>query len=298
MASSASASGPQPLAFITPGIAIVTGASSGIGRATAIALSAAGWACVLSGRRADQLAETEKMIAAAVETSPKPLSVAGDLTEPGAPEALFDAAISAFGRVDLLFNNAGVASPGGPIDEIDAPSFERLLKINVTVPFICTSLAVKAMKQQNPQGGRIINNGSISSMNPRPDSAPYTLSKHAITGLTKSTALDGRAFRIACSQIDIGNAQSDLSAAASSAGHRQPSGQVVKEPMMDVRYAAHAVVYLASLPLDVNVLNQVRTSSLLAAHHTMLTILLNFADHHGYKHALHRQRVDSSMPIS
>ena len=260
------------LTFTKPGIAIITGASSGIGRATAIALSSAGWTCVLSGRRADQLEETERLIAAAAPSASitsavnKPLSVPGDLTAPGGPEALFTAALSTFGRVDLLFNNAGVASPSGEISTIDPIAFERLLHINVTVPFICTSLAVRAMKAQSPRGGRIINNGSLSSMTPRPNSAPYTISKHAITGLTKSTALDGRSFGIACSQIDIGNAQSDLSASVNSAGHIQPNGHLFREAMMDVRHAANAVAYLASLPLDVNVLNQVRMITILSLH--------------------------------
>lgn len=243
------------LEMTTPGVAVITGASSGIGRATAIALAEAGWTCVLSGRREGELEETVKMIEQATEAKTKTLIVPGDLTQTGAAEKVFESAFKTFGRIDLLFNNAGIAQPNGPIDEIDFEAFQKLLHINVSAPFECTSLAFKYMKKQSPQGGRIINNGSISSMSPRPNSAPYTLSKHAITGLTKSTALDGRKYRIACTQIDIGNAISSLSASIGS-GHPQADGSIKKEDMMDVRYAAQSVVYLASLPLEVNVLNQ------------------------------------------
>ncbi|MCO5585467.1 hypothetical protein L7F22_039400 [Adiantum nelumboides] len=243
------------LQMTKPGVAVITGASSGIGRATAIALSEAGWTCVLSGRREVELKETANLIEKASEGKGKTLIVPGDLTQTGAAEKVFESAFQTFGRIDLLFNNAGIAQPNGPIDEIDFEAFKTLLHINVSVPFECTSLAFKYMKKQSPQGGRIINNGSISSMSPRPNSAPYTLSKHAITGLTKSTSLDGRKYRIACTQIDIGNAISSLSA-AHGAGHAQADGSIKKEDMMNVGYAAQSVVYLASLPLEVNVLNQ------------------------------------------
>lgn len=248
-------SSPLDIQMTKPGVAIITGASSGIGRATAIALAKAGWTCVLSGRRQMELEQTAELIDQENENKEKSLIISGDLTQEGVAERVFETAFKTFGKIDLLFNNAGIAQPNGPIDEIDFHAFQKLLHINVSVPFLCTSLAFKYMKLQSPQGGRIINNGSISSFSPRPNSAPYTLSKHAITGLTKSTALDGRQFGIACTQIDIGNAISSLSAAHGK-GHPQADGSIKQEDMMDVRYAAQSVVYLASLPVEVNVLNQ------------------------------------------
>ncbi|PWN90898.1 short-chain dehydrogenase/reductase SDR [Acaromyces ingoldii] len=246
------------LPFTKPGVAIVTGASSGIGRAAAISLYQAGWSCVLSGRRDVELQETARRMEAAGLASDSQASiccVCGDLTARGEIERLFNETVKTFGRIDLLFNNAGVGNAKVAMEDIPFEDFQSLLQINVAVPFRCTQLAIKQMKAQVPMGGRIINNGSVSSVTPRPLSAPYTLSKHAITGLTKSTALDGRQHNIACTQLDIGNAQSVMSD-SKTGGVLQADGSLRPEPVMDVRYAGHAVAYLASLPLDVNVLNQ------------------------------------------
>jgi len=232
-------------------VALVTGAGSGIGRATAMALLAEGYSVVLAGRRRDALEET---IARAGPRAPRALAVAADVTDPAAVDALFEATRSAFGRLDLLFNNAGAGAPAVPLDELTFDQWRRVIDVNLTGAFLCTRAAFRLMKVQTPRGGRIINNGSISAHAPRPNSAPYTASKHAITGLTKSTALDGRPHDIACGQIDIGNAGTEMTARMRE-GIVQPNGQVLVEPTMDVEHVARAVVYMASLPLDANVLS-------------------------------------------
>jgi NAD(P)-dependent dehydrogenase (short-subunit alcohol dehydrogenase family) len=230
--------------------ALVTGAGSGIGRATALALLREGWSVVLAGRRRDALDETA---AQAGPASARAQPVAADVTDPASVAALFDATKQAFGRLDLLFNNAGAGAPAVPLEDLSFEQWRRVIDVNLTGAFLCTQAAFRLMKAQQPQGGRIINNGSISAHTPRPFSAPYTASKHAITGLTRSTALDGRPHNIACGQIDIGNAATDMTRRMQS-GVLQASGQVAAEPTMDVAHVAAAVVYMASLPLDANVL--------------------------------------------
>jgi NAD(P)-dependent dehydrogenase (short-subunit alcohol dehydrogenase family) len=231
-------------------VAIVTGAGSGIGRASALALAAAGWNVVLAGRRADALEQT---IAAAGDAAPRLRAVPTDVAGAASVRALFDAAVAAFGRVDLVFNNAGTGAPAVPMDELPVEKWKAVVDINLTGAFLCTREAFRVMKAQTPRGGRIINNGSISAHAPRPFTAPYTATKHAITGLTKATALDGRAWDIACGQIDIGNAATEMTERMA-AGILQPSGQTMVEPRMDVRHVADAVVHMAGLPLDANVL--------------------------------------------
>lgn len=225
--------------------AIVTGAGSGIGRAVAIALAAAGWQVVLAGRNADALDRTAR--AAAGETLPVPT----DVTDAVAVDALFEAARERFGRVDLLFNNAGIAAPAVPYDELSVEAIRAVIDTNVIGSMLCARAALRAMRGQSPQGGRIINNGSVSAHAPRPMSAPYTASKHAITGLTKSLILDGRACNVAAGQIDIGNAVTEMSEAMA-AGVPQADGRVVAEPRIDVARVAEVVVQMASLPLDAN----------------------------------------------
>ncbi len=227
-------------------VAIVTGAGSGIGRAVALALGEAGWRVVLAGRRRDALDGTALLGGDAM------LAIPCDVTDAASVDALFDAAADRFGRVDLLFNNAGVSAPPVPLDELAVEAIRSLLDINVLGSFLCARAAMRAMKRQTPQGGRIINNGSISADRPRPNSAPYTASKHAITGLTKSIALDGRAFGIAAGQIDIGNAVSEMSAAMER-GVPQADGSIRAEPMMEVGHVARAVVQMAALPLEANI---------------------------------------------
>lgn len=229
------------------GIAIVTGGGRGIGRASAIALGAAGWSVVVAGRTRSSLDSTVQ----AMETDG--LAVVTDVSDPAAVDALFAAAVDRFGRVDLLFNNAGIAAPGVPVDELEVEAWERLIAVNLTGSFLCARAAFQQMKAQDPAGGRIINNGSISATTPRPFSAPYTASKHAITGLTKSLNLDGREHGIAVGQIDIGNAASEM-VDQMVAGIVQANGTTLAEPTMAVEHAANAVVHMASLPLDVNVL--------------------------------------------
>jgi NAD(P)-dependent dehydrogenase (short-subunit alcohol dehydrogenase family) len=230
-------------------VALVTGAGSGIGRATSLALLAAGYKVVLAGRRADALNET---VAMAGDLAPNALAVPTDATDPAAVKALFEATRAKFGRLDVLFNNAGTGAPTIPMDELTFEQWKTVVDINLTAVFLCTQQAFKLMKSQTPRGGRIINNGSISAHAPRPFSAPYTATKHAITGLTKSTSLDGRAHDIACSQIDIGNAASEMTQRMTS-GVPQANGTMMAEPRMDVKHVADAVVHMASLPLDVNV---------------------------------------------
>jgi NAD(P)-dependent dehydrogenase (short-subunit alcohol dehydrogenase family) len=229
-------------------IAIVTGAGSGIGRAVTMALANAGWSVVLAGRRAEQL---EK---AAREAGPDDRAVAmpTDITDPDAVARLFGRAVEAFGRVDLVFNNAGISAPGVRLEDLTIEQWRAVVDVNLTGAFLCTREAFRVMKAQTPRGGRIINNGSISAQVPRPNSAPYTATKHAITGLTKSTSLDGRAYDIACGQIDIGNAATDMTARMAE-GVPQANGTRMVEPRMDVNDVARAVVYMASLPLESNV---------------------------------------------
>lgn len=231
-------------------IALVTGAGSGIGRACALALLRAGYAVVLAGRRPETLEETAQLAGLPPERT---LIVPTDVSDPDAVQQLFARTQAAFGRLDLLFNNAGIGAPGVPIEELTYEQWKRVVETNLTGPFLCTQHAFRLMKTQTPQGGRIINNGSISATTPRPNSAPYTATKHAITGLTKSTALDGRAFNIACGQIDIGNAATEMTQRMR-AGIVQPNGQIVVEPTMDVDAVARTVLHMASLPLDANVL--------------------------------------------
>lgn len=230
-------------------IAIVTGAGSGIGRATALALLAADYSVVLTGRRPEALAETQALAGA---RSAHTLAVPADLTDPAAVAALFETTRATFGRLDLLFNNAGTGAPAVPIDELSVEDWKAVVDVNLTAVFLCTQQAFKLMKSQQPRGGRIINNGSISATSPRPFSAPYTATKHAITGLTKSTSLDGRAHDIACGQIDIGNAASEMTEPMAS-GILQANGSIRPEPRMDLRHVAEMVVHMAGLPLDANV---------------------------------------------
>jgi NAD(P)-dependent dehydrogenase (short-subunit alcohol dehydrogenase family) len=230
------------------GVAVVTGAGSGVGRFTSHALLKAGWRVAVAGRRQDALRQTVAGWPAGAT-----LAVPTDVTAPESVAALFGAVDERWGRVDLLVNNAGVAGPGGAVDEVPLEGWQRLVDTNLTGSFLCAQHAVRMMKAQDPRGGRIINNGSISAHTPRPGSVGYTATKHAITGLTKSIALDGRPFGVACGQIDIGNAATELTQAISE-GARQADGSVRPEPTFDPRHAADAVLYMASLPLDTNVL--------------------------------------------
>jgi NADP-dependent 3-hydroxy acid dehydrogenase YdfG len=226
-------------------VAVVTGAGSGIGRVVAQALLSAGWRVALAGRRPEKLVETAGGSADA-------LAVATDVTSAPSVAALFDAVRSRWERVDLLFNNAGMSLRPADVDEISLADWQRVVDTNLTGAFLCAAHAVRMMKAQTPRGGRIINNGSISAVTPRAGSAPYTATKHAITGLTKSISLDGRPYDIACGQIDIGNAATDLTSRFS-AGTRQADGAIRPEPVFDVKHVAEAVLYMASLPLDTNV---------------------------------------------
>jgi NAD(P)-dependent dehydrogenase (short-subunit alcohol dehydrogenase family) len=230
-------------------IAVVTGAGSGIGKAVALALAGEGYAVVLAGRRADALEQTARD---AQPNESRMLPVPTDVADPDSVRALFARAKEAFGRVDLLFNNAGIGAPAVPLDELSVEQWRAVVDTNLTGVFLCTQQAFKLMKSQTPKGGRIINNGSISAYAPRPQSAPYTATKHAITGLTKSTSLDGRKHDIACGQIDIGNAATEL-AARMAKGVPQANGEIAVEPLMEVGHVARAVVYMAGLPLEANV---------------------------------------------
>jgi NAD(P)-dependent dehydrogenase (short-subunit alcohol dehydrogenase family) len=230
-------------------VAIVTGAGSGIGRAASLALANEGYAVVVAGRRAEALAQTVTLAGPEARV----LAVSTDLSDPTSVRALFDKTKATFGRLDLLFNNAGVGAPPVPLEDLTLEQWRTVVDVNLTGAFLCTQAAFRLMKEQKPRGGRIINNGSISAHTPRPNSAPYTATKHAITGLTRSTALDGRKYDIACGQIDIGNAATEMTAKMQ-AGVPQASGVLAVEPTMDVDNVARAVVYMASLPLDANVL--------------------------------------------
>jgi len=230
-------------------VAIVTGAGSGIGKAVALALMREGYAVVLAGRR------KERLEAAALEgksSGARTLIVPTDVSDPASVKALFAKTKVSFGRLDLLFNNAGTGAPPVPLEELTYEQWKSVVDINLTGAFLCTQEAFKLMKGQEPRGGRIINNGSISAHAPRPNSAPYTSTKHAITGLTKSTSLDGRKYDIACGQIDIGNAATEMTARMKS-GVPQAHGSVAVEPTMDVENVARSVVLMAGLPLDANV---------------------------------------------
>ena len=230
-------------------VAMVTGAGSGIGKASALALAKAGYALVLAGRRQDALDAVAAEIEAAGGTA---LAVATDVADPASVEKLFRACADRFGRLDVLFNNAGTGAPAVPMDELPVSEWQKVVGANLNGAFYCTREAFRMMRQQKPMGGRIINNGSISAYVPRPFSAPYTATKHAITGLTRSTSLDGRPFDIACGQIDIGNAATEMTERMA-AGVLQADGSTKVEPRMDVRHVADTVVYMASLPLAANV---------------------------------------------
>jgi NAD(P)-dependent dehydrogenase (short-subunit alcohol dehydrogenase family) len=229
-------------------IALVTGAGSGIGRASALALAKAGYGVALAGRRAAELDIT-------VQAAPDPsamLAVPTDVADPASVKAQFAAVEGRFGRLDVLFNNAGTGAPPVPLEDLDFEAWKRVVDVNLNGAFLCTPWAFRIMKAQDPRGGRIINNGSISAHVPRPRSAAYTATKHAITGLTRSTSLDGRAHDIACGQIDIGNAATEMTSRMAK-GVPQADGTLAPEPLMDVQAVADAVVFMASLPLDANV---------------------------------------------
>jgi NAD(P)-dependent dehydrogenase (short-subunit alcohol dehydrogenase family) len=230
-------------------VAIVTGAGSGIGKSTTLAFLREGYSVVLAGRRLDALERTAKEAGA---FGSQALVVPTDVSEPASVRALFAKTKETFGRLDVLFNNAGTGAPPVPLEDLTYEQWKSVVDVNLTGAFLCTQEAFKLMKSQTPRGGRIINNGSISASVPRPNSAPYTATKHAITGLTKSTALDGRKYDIACGQIDIGNAATEMSARMKD-GVPQANGSIAVEPTMDVEHVARAVLYMASLPLDANV---------------------------------------------
>ena len=233
----------------TTGVAVVTGAGSGSGRRVAQALLAAGWQVAAAGRRGDALKET---LASAASPAGAGLAVPADVTVPESVAGLFEAVHERWGRVDLLVNNAGVFTPGGAVDEISWPDWRQVVDVNLTGAYLCAHHAVRMMKAQTPRGGRIINNGSISAHSPRPHSVAYTATKHAITGMTKSISLDGRDFDIACGQIDIGNAATDMTGQMSH-GMPQADGSLASEPTFDAQHVAAAVLYMAGLPLDANV---------------------------------------------
>ena len=231
-------------------VAIVTGAGSNIGQRTALALLGEGYSVTLAGRRAEALEDT---VSQAGEASSRTLIVPTDVTDPASIKALFAKTKETFGRLDLLFNNAGVGAPSVPLEDLTYEQWKRVVDTNLTGSFLCTQEAFKIMKDQDPRGGRIINNGSVSAHVPRVNSAPYSSTKHALTGLTKATSLDGRKYDIACGQIDIGNASID-SAQRSDTGSLQPDGSLMVEPRMDTDDIARSVVFMASLPLEANVL--------------------------------------------
>jgi NAD(P)-dependent dehydrogenase (short-subunit alcohol dehydrogenase family) len=228
-------------------VALVTGAGSGIGRAVAVGLAKAGYAVVLAGRRKEALDKTQG------EIGGKCLAVATDIADPDSVAALFRETKRVFGRLDVLFNNAGVGAPAIPLEDLTAAQWKAVVDTNLSGAFYCIQQAFRLMKSQSPPGGRIINNGSISAHVPRPLSAPYTASKHAITGLTRSTSLDGRKYNIACGQIDIGNAATEMTSRMKD-GVLQANGSTAPEPTMDVRHVVEAVVHMAALPLNVNIL--------------------------------------------
>ena len=231
-------------------VALVTGAGSGIGRASALALYKAGYAVVLAGRRAEEL---DRTVAKSGDTEGRMLAVPTDVASEESVRALFAKAKETYGRLDVLFNNAGMGAPAIPMEDLSFTQWSNVVNVNLTGAFLCAQEAIRIMKAQDPRGGRIINNGSISAHTPRPNSAPYTATKHAISGLTKCIALDGRAHDIACSQIDIGNAATEMTQRMT-AGVAQANGTTMVEPRMDVEHVADAVVFMANLPLESNVL--------------------------------------------
>ena len=231
-------------------VAMITGAGTGVGRAAALALAQEGFALVLAGRRREPIEAAAAEVEAAGGRS---LAVPADVTDPGSVRALFARTIEVFGRLDLLFNNAGIGAPAVPLEDLTLDQWRAVVDTNLTGPFLCTQEAFRIMKDQEPPGGRIINNGSISAHTPRPRSSPYTSTKHAVTGLTKSTALDGREYGIACGQIDIGNAETDMTARMKQ-GVPQPNGTVAAEPTMAADNVGRAIAYMATLPPDANAL--------------------------------------------
>ena len=230
--------------------ALVTGGGVGIGKASALKLAKAGWHVAVTGRRREPL----EAVAREIEAHGRALAITCDVADPAQVRALFDGVEASFGRLDLLFNNAGIGAPAVAMDELTYEQWKAVVDANLTGSFLCAQGAMRLMKAQRPQGGRIVNNGSISASTPRPNSAPYTATKHAITGLTKSIALDGRAFDIACGQIDIGNALTEM-AYKMTQGVPQADGRIAVEPTMDVNEVGDAVVHMASLPLTTNILN-------------------------------------------
>ena len=233
----------------TERIAVITGAGSGVGRASALGLLRHGWTVVLNGRRLERLEETQAM---AGDDAARTLAVAADVSNAGGVASLFAQVRDTYGRLDMLFNNAGGGSPPVLLEDLTLEQWQRVVDLNLTGAFLCTQEAFRIMKDQDPRGGRIINNGSISADRPRPNSAPYTSTKHALTGLTKSIALDGRKYDIAGGQIDIGNALTEMTGGMGR-GVPQPSGERMAEPTFDVEHVADAIVYMANLPLDANV---------------------------------------------
>jgi NAD(P)-dependent dehydrogenase (short-subunit alcohol dehydrogenase family) len=233
-----------------PSVALVTGAGTGIGRAVAQRFLREGWHVVLAGRRRDALEETVKLAGAPQSGA---LVMPTDVAQPGAVRALFDAAVARFGRIDAVFNNAGLGAPPIPLEDLTFEQWRQVVDVNLTGAFLCVQNAFRVMKAQTPRGGRIINNGSISAHAPRPNSAPYTATKHAITGLSKSASLDGRRYDIAVGQIDIGNAETPMTAKMPQ-GVMQPYGELAPEPVMDVQIVADAVLHMAKLPLEANIL--------------------------------------------
>jgi NADP-dependent 3-hydroxy acid dehydrogenase YdfG len=240
---------PEDRMATTEKVAVVTGAGSGIGRATALAFLNDGWRCALVGRRKEALEET---LQAAGANRARALSVPTDICDPQSVHTLFERVKQTFGRVDALFNNAGLNAPGVPFEDLPFEKWKAVVDTNLTGSFLCAQAAFRIMKEQDPRGGRIINNGSISAHAPRPDSAPYTASKHGVSGLTRTIALDGRKYDIAACQIDIGNAMTEL-AARMSKGVRQANGEIKAEPMIDVEDVARSVLHMANQPLDVNI---------------------------------------------
>jgi NAD(P)-dependent dehydrogenase (short-subunit alcohol dehydrogenase family) len=237
---------------MTQKIAIVTGAGTGVGRAAALALMKAGYVVALAGRRADKLQE---VAAEGAATQGRSLAVETDIADPASIKALFAKVKEAHGRLDLLFNNAGIGAPAMPLEDLPLERWRAVVDTNLTGTFLCTQEAFRIMKNQTPRGGRIINNGSISAHTPRPMTAAYTSTKHAVTGLTKQTALDGRAFDICCGQIDIGNAATPLTERmVAGQGVMQPDGRIMHEARMDAAHVGEAIVYMANLPLSTNVL--------------------------------------------
>ena len=230
-------------------IALVTGAGSGIGRHSALALADAGYAVALAGRRQEALDET----AGLARDPSRMLAISTDVGDPASVDALFAQVLESYGRLDVLFNNAGMGAPGVLLEDLEFEQWQAVVAVNLTGSFLCTQAAFKIMKDQDPRGGRIINNGSVSAEAPRPNSAPYTATKHAISGLTKSTSLDGRKYDIACGPIDIGNTATDMTQRMND-GVPQPDGSKMVEPRFDVQHVANAVVQMAELPLDTNVL--------------------------------------------